>query len=144
MIKMELYNYISEHICHISKTIYFHKSLQRRIAAIAKAFGFIPIIEYETLDEKMYNKYLDVVWLDRNGNIAYAIEIDSSLKTGSIKKLNNIKAENKIWILYCNDIYNSKFDDLMNKYNKNNEINIIYLGALRHYIKSKLKLNNKF
>jgi len=141
MIKMEMYDYINKHINHISKTICFHNGLQRRIAAIAKIFGFKSIVEYEILDSKMYNKYIDVVWLDKNENIVYAIEIDSSLKTGSIKKLNYIKAENKIWVLYCNNIYNSNFDDLMNKYNKNNEIKIIYLGALRQYLKHKFKVN---
>ena len=138
---MELHNYIEKHIDYINKTICFHNGLQRRIVAIARMLGLKPIIEYEILDDKMYNKYIDVVWLDRNENIIYAIEIDSSLKIGSINKLSCIKAENKIWILYCNSINNSKYNDLMDKYNKDNEIDIIYLGPLRQYLRDRLKEN---
>jgi len=141
-IKMELYNYVNDHINKINKTIYLHNGLQRHIAALAKRFGFKSVMEYEIPNENMYNKYIDVVWIDKNRNIMYAIEIDSSLKKGSLKKLNYIEAKNKIWILYYNDIYNYKFTNLMNEYNKNNEINIIYLGALRQYLRYKFKKNH--
>jgi len=50
-----------------------------------------------------------------------------------------IEAKNKIWILYCSDINNYKFNNLMSEYNKNKEINIIYLGALKQYLRHKFK-----
>ena len=139
-IKMELYNYINDHINKISRTIHLHNGLQRHIAAMARKFGYKSVMEYEIPNEDMYNKYIDVVWIDKKSkSIMYAMEIDSSLKKGSIKKLNYIEAKNKIWILYCNDIYNYKFDSLMSEYNKNKEINIIYLGSLRQYLRCKFK-----
>jgi len=141
-IKIELYNYINDHINKISKTIYLHNGLQRHIATMARKFGYKSVMEYKILNENMCNKYIDVVWIDKkNRNIMYAIEIDSGLKKGSIKKLNYIEAKNKIWILYCSDIHNYKFDSLMSEYNKNKEINIIYLGALRQYLRHKFKEN---
>jgi len=138
-IKMELVDYINDHINIVYKSIYLHNGLQRHIAAMARRFGFKSIMEYKTTNENMYCKRIDVVWLDKSKDIVYAIEIDSSLKKGSIKKLNNINAKNKIWILYCNDVYNYSFDNLMSEYNKNKEINIIYLGALRKYLKFRYK-----
>jgi hypothetical protein len=142
-IKMELYNYINVHINKISNTISLHNGLQRHIATMAKKFGYKSVMEYKILNENTCNKYIDVVWVDRkNKNIAYAIEIDSSLRNKSIKKLSYIEAKNKIWILYCSDIYNFKFDSLMSEYNKNKEINIIYLGALRQYLRQKFKDDN--
>lgn len=142
-IKMELYNYINDHINKISRTIHLHNGLQRHIATMANNFGYKSFMEYKIHNENTYNKYIDVVWIDKkNKNIAYAIEIDSSLRNKSIKKLNDIEAKNKIWILYCNDIYNYKFYSLMSEYNKNKEINIIYLGALRQYLRHKFKEDN--
>jgi ribosomal protein L7Ae-like RNA K-turn-binding protein len=142
-IKMELYNYINDHINKISGSIYLHNGLQRQIAVIARKFGYRSVMEYKILNENKRNKYIDVVWIDKkNNNIMYAIEIDSSLKKGSIKKLNYIEAKNKIWILYCSDIHNYKFDSLMSEYNKKKEISIIYLGALRQYLRDKFKEDN--
>jgi hypothetical protein len=138
-IKAELNNYIVKHINNVRKTFHFHNGLQRRIAFMAEIFGYKSVMEYKMGNKDVFNKnkYMDVVWMDKNKNIVYAIEIDSSLKTGSIKKLNYINAENKIWILYCNSINNYNFDNLMNKYNKDKKITIIYLGALRQYIRTR-------
>jgi hypothetical protein len=138
-IKIELDNYINNHINYINKTIDFHNGLQKHIASMGKVFGFKSVMEYKICNRNKYYEYIDVVWMDKKKNIVYAIEIDSSLRTKSIKKLNYINAENKIWILYCNDIYNYNFKNLMNKYNINKEISIIYLGAIRQFLYKKFK-----
>ena len=140
-IKTELDTYVYNHIDHISRIVDFHNGLQNHIAAMSEMFGLKSVVEYQVGKGK--SKYIDVVWMDKE--IVYAIEIDSSLKKGSLKKLNRINAENKIWILYCNNIYdcnndyNYSFYNLMCTYNMNNEISIIYLGAIRQYLRAKIK-----
>jgi hypothetical protein len=142
-IKIELEKFINNKINHISKTLDFHNSLQKHVASMAKLFDLKSVVEYKLYKENMYNRYVDVVWMDKNKKVMYAIEIDSSLRIKSLEKLNHIKAENKIWILYCNSINNFYFDYLMNKYNKDGKINIFYLGALRQYLKNKFMGNEK-
>ena len=142
-IKIELYNYINSHINNISRPIDFHYYLQMHIAALARMYGYRSIIEYHIPKGNTFSKFIDVVWVDKYKNIAVAIEIDSCLRTKSIKKLYNINAENKIWVLYCNNLYTYEFDNLMSKYNKNKEINIIYLGAIRQCLRKRLIGKNK-
>jgi hypothetical protein len=136
-IKIELDNFIDSQITNISTSIDFHNGLQRLIASTARAFGLNSVMEYKMCDGNTRNWRIDVVWKGKYKNIVLAVEIDSSLRIKSIKKLNQINAVNKIWVLYCSSINNDKFNELMCKYNIDKEIRIIYLGAIRKYIKRK-------
>ena len=133
-IKIDLVNYIHTHIIHVSKSIALHKRLQKFIAAMSIKYGLESVLEYE-INTSGYHKFIDVVWIGENGRIVLAIEIDSSFKKGSLIKLNAIEAEHKIWVLYCTDIYKNKYDELMNTYNKENKIEVIYLGPIRKHLK---------
>ena len=103
----------------------FHKYLQSKIAKMSVIFGLKAIMEYEVYCNDR-NGRVDVVWVNSNNKIIFAIEIDSCLRKKSIEKLNHINAENKIWILYCKKKYINLFNKLMSQYNTNN-ISTIFL-----------------
>jgi len=137
-IETEIGKYINENLNNISQIIDLHNGLQKYLATLAKSFYLRSIIEYKIPYEGKYNRYVDIVWVKKNKKIIVAIEIDSSLRKKSIEKLNLIKAENKVWVLYCNNINDSKFDVLMNTYNAKNDIKVIYIGALRKYLRDRI------
>jgi len=130
-IKIELDNSIKNDIKQIYTKTDFHNYLQKKIATMSKIFGLKSIMEYKLINCNGYNRRIDVVWINSNKKLLFAIEIDSCLRIKSLEKLNHIDAENKIWILYCNKIDKIKFSNLMSEYNVNKEIHIIYLD-LKH------------
>jgi hypothetical protein len=79
----------------------FHNVVQNRIKYLAKHFSLKGTIEYrvEKYDGKR-NGLIDVVWLDEDNNPIVAIELDSSPRERSVKKLDNIDCPIKIWLYY--------------------------------------------
>jgi len=136
---MDLDIYIKNNINKFYSKINFHNCLQLEIADMSKKFELKSITEYK-IRYSSHSRRIDVVWINFKKEIIFAIEIDSCLRIKSIEKLYHTEAENKIWILYCNNFNKYKFNKLMSEYNKKNEINIIYFN-LKKYQKNELNPN---
>lgn len=72
-----------------------HWSMQKNMTALARELGFKGYAEKNTGDGQ-----LDVIWTDQDGNDLVAIEIDSSPRARSVRKLNERSAPIGIWIYY--------------------------------------------
>lgn len=72
-----------------------HWSMQKNMTALARELGYIGWAEKNSGDGR-----LDVIWTDTDGNDIVAIEIDSSPRTRSVRKLNERSAPIGIWIYY--------------------------------------------
>lgn len=78
----------------------FHDTLQRELVALADTYGLLGDKEFLIEGyEDGRNGYIDVVWKGVNGT-KLLLEIDSSPRIKSVKKLILGKAEFKIWLYY--------------------------------------------
>lgn len=79
--------------------------MQMRLKKLAQEFDAMGDIEYpvEGIDPER-KAFIDVVWFDQKGDPLLALELDSSLRTKSIRKLLHAKREYGfpyvVWICY--------------------------------------------
>ena len=116
----EVADIISKHAGNKTK---FHDSLQKYLCGMSMEYKFESSIEHIIINGKMKGR-IDVVWKDGD-NIICAIEIDSSRRVKSVKKLKSVNAINKIWIVYVEEI-----DGFMEFNDEEKEIYVINLGNL--------------
>lgn len=87
------------HALNPLRKIQIHSCLQRTIRMRAPSYGYDSMSEYSIrLDDNRIG-YIDVVWAVCNTPVV-AVEIDSSYRNKSIKKLHAISAPIKVWIYY--------------------------------------------
>lgn len=108
----------------------FHDNLRKYMSMVAAKFDCIGKIRFETYTRK----YIDVVWLDKNGNKRLALEIDGGHRKRSLKRLSEVVAENKIWIYYGNS---NKLQEFIKQNDTNNNILLLNLGNIRKQLRRK-------
>lgn len=104
------------------KKVGFHNDLQRELIILSKKYGMQGGKEHFINDyDNGRNGYIDIVWKLNNVTILL-LEIDSSPRVKSVKKLLAAKSAYKIWLYYGKkSATQSLVQDL------NNEIYLIHL-----------------
>lgn len=105
-----------------------HNLLQDRLVGLAVDFGLTGNKEYKLyVSENKSLGNIDVVWENDRLYPVVSIEIDSSARRKSIKKLLASKSYYKFWICYGK----KKFIQALNKYDYHRAITFIYLPKIK-------------
>jgi hypothetical protein len=100
-IETRLFDSFLETLKQSTSRLESHNLLKKKIVDLASSFGLRAVKEY-LLEERRDDgrrQFTDVVWLCNSTPIA-AFEVDSSLRTKSLRKLLAIPAEFRFWIYY--------------------------------------------
>jgi hypothetical protein len=87
----------------------FGDALEIALASLAEEFGAVGRVNFRVFPiGNALNNYIDVVWRT-SGQVSHLFEIDSSVRTRSIKKLASQSANvRKIWIYYGSNLDGAK------------------------------------
>ena len=103
--KLKLPRLIKEMTCNSVRST-LHEGIRHQLWTIGEEMGMTPLAEFKiTFEAKGYRRptrigKLDLVWIDQNGEIDTAFEIDFSWKKKSLFKLKDIQAKNKVWVVF--------------------------------------------
>ncbi|MGA1975444.1 MAG: hypothetical protein ABSG92_07390 [Conexivisphaerales archaeon] len=113
----------SELVLEARAPLDFHNTLQREVAELGSAFGFMGVREYPVYNTEIGVEGLaDVAWLARR-RLASVFEIDSTPRAKSVQKLLALDAPFRFWVYYGRPHYLS----MVRSVDRRDQIEIIRL-----------------
>lgn len=118
-----------------STKVSFHEALQDSLCALGRQLGYSVTTEYLLPIPNERNGRIDVAWFD-GGFVKLVLEIDSSAKRKSLRKLDLARAENKVWV-YCGRPF--RLHSVLNEIETETRVNVINLGHVARELRDNRK-----
>lgn len=82
---------------HLDAT--FHDAMQGSLCTLGRRLGYTPARRCRVQLSRTHHGEIDVAWLD-GPIVKLVVEINYMAKVSSLKKLDRVQAENKLWVCY--------------------------------------------